>query len=106
MDPVTGQPLDVGNVLEEPGASKKSAGFFHKGLLQALESDHRAGGRATEVKVVANGHQHSTSRRPLGSIRWIDVARVQILTTASALRAFGSALAVEGKYSSFSSARL
>ncbi|TBU30138.1 Metallo-dependent phosphatase [Dichomitus squalens] len=60
VDPVTGQPLDVGNVLEESGASKKSAGFFHKGLLQAFESDHRAGGRATEVKVVANGHQHNS----------------------------------------------
>ena len=53
-------PLDVGqHDLEENGAAKKQAGFFHKGLLQAMESDHRAGGRASEVKVVANGHCHS-----------------------------------------------
>ena len=61
INPSSGRPLDVGQVLEESGASKKSAGFFHKGILQAFESDHRAGGRAPEVKVVANGHCHSKS---------------------------------------------
>ncbi|KAI0714201.1 Metallo-dependent phosphatase [Cerioporus squamosus] len=61
VNPATGLPLDVGqHDLEEGGAAKKQDGFFHKGLLQALESDHRAGGRATEVKVVANGHCHVT----------------------------------------------
>ncbi|KAI0369179.1 Metallo-dependent phosphatase [Pilatotrama ljubarskyi] len=61
VDPVTGRPLDVGlHDMEEPGAAKRQDGFFHKGLLQALESDHRAGGHATEVKVVANGHCHIT----------------------------------------------
>ncbi|RDX54151.1 Metallo-dependent phosphatase [Lentinus brumalis] len=61
VNPATGLPLDVGqHDLEESGAAKKQDGFFHKGLLQALESDHRAGGRATEVKVVANGHCHVT----------------------------------------------
>ena len=60
VNPATGMPLDVGqHDLEENGAAKKQAGFFHKGLLQAMESDHRAGGRASEVKVVANGHCHS-----------------------------------------------
>ena len=59
VDSKTGRPLDVGlHDLEEPGAAKRQDGFFHKGLLQALESDHRAGGRAPEVKVVANGHCH------------------------------------------------
>lgn len=61
INPATGQPLDVGqHDLEESGAAKKSAGFFHKGLLQALESDHRAGGNLPEVKVVGNGHSHIT----------------------------------------------
>jgi hypothetical protein len=33
--------------------------MFEKGLLKALESEHRAGGVIPEVKVVANGHCHS-----------------------------------------------
>ena len=44
--------------LEGPGNAKKQAGFFHKGILSALETDHRAGGDASEVKVIANGHCH------------------------------------------------
>nr|VWO97910.1 Zn(2)-C6 fungal-type domain-containing protein [Ganoderma boninense] len=60
INPSSGKPLDVGQVLEESGASKQSAGFFHKGVLQAFESDHRTGGRAPEVKVIANGHCHIT----------------------------------------------
>ncbi|KAH7926417.1 Metallo-dependent phosphatase [Leucogyrophana mollusca] len=60
-DPHTGQSLDFGlHGLEGPGAAKKSDGFFEKGLLAALESDHRAGGGIPEVKVVANGHCHIT----------------------------------------------
>ncbi|EMD38734.1 hypothetical protein CERSUDRAFT_72042 [Gelatoporia subvermispora B] len=60
-DPRTGLPLDIGlHDLEENGASKKQDGFFHKGVLQALEADHRAGGGAPEVKAIANGHCHVT----------------------------------------------
>ncbi|KAI0917949.1 hypothetical protein AcV5_002750 [Taiwanofungus camphoratus] len=61
VDPNTGRPLDVGlHDLEGQGSARKQDGFFHKGLLQALESDHRAGGNAKEVKVVSNGHCHVT----------------------------------------------
>ncbi|KIK90771.1 hypothetical protein PAXRUDRAFT_831401 [Paxillus rubicundulus Ve08.2h10] len=57
----TGQLLDIGlHGLEGPGAAKKSDGMFEKGLLKALESEHRAGGVIPEVKVVANGHCHIT----------------------------------------------
>ncbi|KIJ20637.1 hypothetical protein PAXINDRAFT_165536 [Paxillus involutus ATCC 200175] len=57
----TGQPLDIGlHGLEGPGAAKKSDGMFEKGLLKALESEHRARGVIPEVKVVANGHCHIT----------------------------------------------
>ena len=60
INPATGQALDVGkHDLEENGAAKKQEGFFHKGLLQALESEHQAVARISEVKVVANGHCHS-----------------------------------------------
>jgi hypothetical protein len=59
-DPATKKPYDVGlHNLEGPGASKKNDGFFEKGLLTAMESDHRARGAYHEVKVVANGHSHS-----------------------------------------------
>ncbi|KAH9942026.1 Metallo-dependent phosphatase [Amylocystis lapponica] len=60
LNPSTGQPLDVGTHDEGQGSAKKQDGFFHKGLLQATESDHRAGGNVQEVKVVANGHCHVT----------------------------------------------
>ncbi|KAF9815990.1 hypothetical protein IEO21_04240 [Rhodonia placenta] len=61
VDPVTSKPLDVGmHDLEGQGSAKKQDGFFHKGILQAMESDHRAGGNAHEVKVVSNGHCHLT----------------------------------------------
>lgn len=63
VDSRTGKPLDVGHHgLEGPGNAKKQAGFFHKGILSALETDHRAGGNAKEVKVIANGHCHRKSR--------------------------------------------
>lgn len=62
IDPSTGKPLDVGiNDLERKGSAKGNAGFFEKGLMTALESNHRSGGVQREVKVVANGHCHSTS---------------------------------------------
>ena len=60
-DPQTGKPLDVGiHDLEEPGAAKKQDGFFHKGILQAMESEH-VSNTAREVKVIANGHCHRKS---------------------------------------------
>ncbi|KAI6122283.1 Metallo-dependent phosphatase-like protein [Pisolithus croceorrhizus] len=59
-DQRTGLPLDVGVSLEGSGAAKKSDGMFEKGLLAALETDHRAGPAIPEVKVVANGHCHVT----------------------------------------------
>jgi hypothetical protein len=63
VDPVTGKSLDTGlHGLEGKGSAKKNGEFFEKGLLNALESDHRAGGANLEVKVVANGHCHSKSR--------------------------------------------
>ncbi|TDL23728.1 Metallo-dependent phosphatase [Rickenella mellea] len=61
VDPVTGKPLDVGiHNLEASAAAKQNAGFFHKGILQAMETDHTSGRNVREVKVVANGHCHVT----------------------------------------------
>ena len=61
-DSRTGQPLDFGlHGLERPGAGKKNGGFLEDGLLKALESNHVASEGIPEVKVVANGHCHSTS---------------------------------------------
>ena len=62
VDPRSGALLDLGlRDLESHGNSKGNDGFFHKALLQAKESDHRGAGGIQEVKVVANGHCHSTS---------------------------------------------
>ena len=47
--------------MDEDGAAKKNGGVFENGLLKAYESEHVAGGSLREVKVVANGHSHSTS---------------------------------------------
>lgn len=59
INTATGATLDIGlSDLEKSGAAKKNEGFFEKGLLKAMESDHLAGGNAREVKVVANGHSH------------------------------------------------
>ncbi|CCL98565.1 uncharacterized protein FIBRA_00565 [Fibroporia radiculosa] len=61
IDPITSQELNVGeNDLEGSGAAKQQEGFFHKGILQAMESDHVAAGNAHEIKVVTNGHCHVT----------------------------------------------
>lgn len=61
-DPVTNAPLELGlHGLEESGSSAKQDGFFHKGVLQAMESDNTGGGNTREVKVIANGHCHSMS---------------------------------------------
>jgi len=62
MNPLTGKPLDVGiSGQEPPGNSKHNDGFFKNGVLKALESEHLAAGRVPEVKVIGNGHDHSTS---------------------------------------------
>ena len=67
-DSRTGQPLDIGIYgLEGPGSATKSDGMFEKGLLKALESEHRAGGVIMEIKVVANGHCHSKRRHGSGA---------------------------------------
>lgn len=60
IDQRTGLPLDIGTSLEGSGAAKKSDGMFEKGLLAALETDHRSGAAIPEVKAVANGHCHVT----------------------------------------------
>jgi hypothetical protein len=58
-DPRTGRLLDVGTSdMEKQGSAKKSDGFFEKGLLRALETQHRGAGGTPEVKVVGNGHCH------------------------------------------------
>ncbi|KAL5537002.1 DCR2 [Sanghuangporus sanghuang] len=60
-DPDTGIPLDIGlHDLEDSGNAKKSDGFFEKGILKTLETDHSAGGNVKEVKVIGNGHCHIT----------------------------------------------
>lgn len=60
IDSNTGLPLDIGiHDIEERGDAKHNDGFFDKGILQAYETDHNAGGNMKEVKVIANGHCHS-----------------------------------------------
>jgi len=59
VDPRTGKPLDVGiSGQETQGDSKGNDGFFEKGLLKALESDHVTHTPIPEVKVVGHGHCH------------------------------------------------
>ncbi|KAF9266823.1 Metallo-dependent phosphatase [Marasmius fiardii PR-910] len=59
-DPRTNWPLDIGiHDNEKPGNAKGNDGFFEKGLLKAMESDHVTSS-ALEVKAVANGHCHIT----------------------------------------------
>lgn len=66
-DSETGLPLDIGeHILEQAGSAKKSDGFFEKGVLNALESDHRSGGNVREVKVISNGHCHGKHTAFLG----------------------------------------
>jgi len=60
-DPPTGKPLDVGiSDLEGKQSAKGNDGLFQKGLMSALESNHRARGIYREVNVAANGHAHRT----------------------------------------------
>jgi hypothetical protein len=47
--------------LEGKGPAKVNGGFFERGLMIAMESNHLARGIYREVKVVANGHSHRTS---------------------------------------------
>ncbi|KAK1221102.1 Phosphatase dcr2 [Marasmius sp. AFHP31] len=59
-DPRTNWPLDVGiKGNEAQGNAKGNDGFFEKGLLKAMETDHVSSSQL-EVKVVANGHCHIT----------------------------------------------
>jgi len=60
-NPDTGIPLDIGiHDVDGRGDAKNSDGFFDKGVSQALESDHSAGSKMKEVKVISNGHCHVT----------------------------------------------
>jgi hypothetical protein len=56
-DTKTGKPLDVGQRLDGPGASKQNGGFFEKALLKVKASED-PNDKELEVKVVANGHSH------------------------------------------------
>lgn len=56
IDAVSGKPLDIGVQMGGKGSPKTNGGMFEKGLMMAHENE--LGGR--EVKVVANGHCHST----------------------------------------------
>jgi len=61
IDSQTKKLLDVGlHDLESAGNAKGSDGFFEKGILKALESDHITN-TIQEVKVIGNGHCHGTS---------------------------------------------
>ncbi|TCD62378.1 hypothetical protein EIP91_006960 [Steccherinum ochraceum] len=62
VNPLTGKPLDYGEQWEGRGSAKKQDGFFNKGLLKAMETDHTGGGNAREVKVISNGHCHITEK--------------------------------------------
>jgi hypothetical protein len=54
------RPLDIGiSGLEAKGDATDSDGFFEKGILKAMESDH-VSSNTQEVKVIGNGHCHLT----------------------------------------------
>jgi hypothetical protein len=63
-------PLDVGIQYEKGGSSKVNGGFFWNGLKQAFtgEYDRQSGVALNEVKVVGNGHVHTSEncRRTAG----------------------------------------
>ncbi|KAJ2934881.1 hypothetical protein H1R20_g2293, partial [Candolleomyces eurysporus] len=55
------RPLDKGiSGQEAPGNANTNDGFFEKGIMQALESDHMSHAAIPEVKVIGNGHCHLT----------------------------------------------
>lgn len=56
VDVKSGKPLDIGEQMDQKGTPKKNGGLFDNGLMKAHENE--LGGR--EVKIVANGHCHST----------------------------------------------
>jgi hypothetical protein len=64
--------------------------------MNALESDHRAGGGNLEVKVVANGHCHSKSRPFLHFCMLAQLRQSRRIVAA--LEAFGFVLVVGGMY--------
>lgn len=62
-------PLDVGLQYEKGGSSKINGGFFWHGLKQAFSGEYSKSGVAlNEVKVVGNGHVHTSEncRRTAG----------------------------------------
>ncbi|KAH9479462.1 putative inactive purple acid phosphatase 29 [Psilocybe cubensis] len=61
INPNTGKALDVGvSGQEPPGNAKSNDGFFEKGILKAMESNHVSNRNALEVKAIGNGHCHIT----------------------------------------------
>ena len=63
MNPLTGKPLDIGiSGQQPPGSPKHNDGFFEDGVLKSLESEHVSASPVPEVKVIGNGHCHSTTR--------------------------------------------
>ena len=88
IDPTTGKPLDVGiSGIEGKGSAKGNAGFFEKGLMSALESNHLARGVYREVKVVANGHSHGASALRIAI--YVDSDRIFISVTENCRRVKG-----------------
>jgi len=88
IDPQTGKPLDVGiSGLEGKGSAKGNDGFFEKGLMSALESNHRAMGGYREVKVIANGHSHRTS--VLHIVIYVDSSYIRVAVTENCRRIKG-----------------
>ncbi|KAJ6518748.1 Metallo-dependent phosphatase-like protein [Mycena sanguinolenta] len=54
------RPLDIGiSGLEGKGDASDSDGFFDKGILKAMESEHVSSNRQ-EVKIIGHGHCHLT----------------------------------------------
>ena len=83
---------------EKKGSAKKNGGFFSKGLLKALESDHVAGGNELEVKVVGNGHCHSKSINGAHRDGQLTVRPIKPLKIVGELAGYGSALGAEGEH--------
>ena len=77
-----GEELNVGDQLDESGASKHNSGFFYNGLKEAFETGGTDSDetwydspKVTEVKVTSHGHCHNTDRcRRVDGIWW-DLSR-------------------------------
>ena len=83
---------------EKKGSAKKNGGFFAKGLLKALESDHIARRNALEVKVVGNGHCHSKLINGVFLYGQLTVRLIKLLKIVDELTGYGSALEAEGEH--------